>query len=672
MSEINIHTQRGKSYYCNTIELFVNDDADSILGKLVRFSFESNNEQRDAWINQIQHLQVKLLDSQCTGNIIFEYDIVRLGKRIDVILLIKHMVFSLEFKNGIKTFEPRHAEQAEDYALDLKNFHKESEDLYVCPILVATEADERKNRIDVYPDKQVMLQYANKKNLMSCISDVYTMYGSDEELDFEKWYNSQYCPTPTIIEAAIETYISNTVAEIAHSEAGQEDIDKCENEIHNIIKYAKENNKKCICFVTGVPGAGKTLVGLNLASKTMSEDENNKAVYLSGNGPLVEVLREALIKNSIERKSYEDIKDKKEIKKTAKIAVQAFIQAAHAFRKQYILDVNDIPVENVIIFDEAQRCWNKDKLSTWTKNKMNKDIDMSEPQCFIDIMNRRKDWAVMICLVGLGQDIYDGEVGINEWFNSIIKNYPHWDLYYSSEIFRQIEDLNIDKDLLTGYKNAYKRDSLHLSTSIRSFRSEQLSELVDELLAGNSSRVKELYKKIINDYPIYVTRDIKKAKQWARDKVRGSQRCGVIACSSAQRLKPEGIYVPTDIDAVNWFLAPKEDLRSSNAMEIVASEFKVQGLEIDYSVVCWDADLRRVNETWEYYSFKGTKWNKRNKKEQQRYLLNAYRVLLTRARQGMVIFVPEGEDPEVDATRNKEYYNRIYNYLINNCGIEKL
>lgn len=672
MNGINIHTQRGKSYYCNTIELLINDDADSILGKLVRFSFESNNDQRDAWINQIKHLQLKLSDSHCTGNIIFEYDIVRLGKRIDVILLIKHMVFSLEFKNGAKLYEARDAEQAEDYALDLKNFHKESENLYVCPILVATEAVERNNRIDVYPDKQVMLQYANKENLMSCIFDVYEMYGSDEELDFEKWYNSQYCPTPTIIEAAIETYITNTVAEIAHSEAGQEDIDKCENEIHNIIKYAKENNKKCICFVTGVPGAGKTLVGLNLASKTMSEDENNKAVYLSGNGPLVEVLREALIKNSIERKTYKDIKDKKEIKKTAKIAVQAFIQAAHAFRKQYILDINDVPVENVVIFDEAQRCWNKEKLSTWTKNKMNKNIDMSEPQCFIDIMNRREDWAVMICLVGLGQDIYDGEVGINEWFNSIIKNYPDWNLYYSSEIFRQIEDLNIDKELLTEYKNAYKRDALHLVTSIRSFRSEQLSELVDELLTGNSSRVNELYKKIINDYPIYITRDIKKAKQWARDKVRGSQRCGVIACSSAQRLKPEGIYVPTDIDAVNWFLAPKEDLRSSNAMEIVASEFKVQGLEIDYSVVCWDADLRRVNETWEYYSFKGTKWNKRNKKEQQRYLLNAYRVLLTRARQGMVIFVPEGEEPELDATRNKEYYNGIYNYLINNCGIEKL
>lgn len=671
MNSINIHTQRGKSYYFNKIELFITDDADSILGKLVKLSFETNRDQKDAWINQIKHLQVKLSESKCVGNIIFEYDIVRLGKRIDVILLIKHMVFSLEFKNGATLYKARDAEQAEDYALDLKNFHKESENLYVCPILVATEADARHNKVDAYPDKQVMLQYANKENIMSCISNVYKVYGSDEEFDFEKWYNSKYCPTPTIIEAAIETYISNTVSEIAHSEAGQEDIDKCEQEIQGIINFAKENKKKCICFVTGVPGAGKTLVGLNLASKIMSEDKYSKAVYLSGNGPLVEVLREALIRNSIERKVH-DAKNKKDIKKTSKIAVQAFIQAAHTFRKQYILDFNDVPVENVIIFDEAQRCWNKEKLSHWTRNKINKDIDMSEPHCFIDIMNRRKDWAVIICLVGLGQDIYDGEVGINEWFNSIIKNYSDWYMYYSPEIFKQIEDLDINKNLLIGVEHAYEREALHLSTSIRSFRSEQLSELVDELLAGNSQKVRKLYEKTNNDYPIYVTRNIKKAKQWARNKVRGSQRCGIIACSSAQRLKPEGIYVPTDIDAINWFLAPKEDLRSSNAMEIVASEFKVQGLEIDYSVVCWDADLRRVNDKWEYYNFKGSKWVRRNKQEQQRYLLNAYRVLLTRARQGMIIFIPEGEDHEIDATRNRDYYNNIYLYLVKKCGINEL
>lgn len=671
MNGINIHTQRGKSYYFNKIELFITDDADSILGKLVKLSFETNRDQKDAWINQIKHLQVKLSESKCVGNIIFEYDIVRLGKRIDVILLIKHMVFSLEFKNGATLYKARDAEQAEDYALDLKNFHKESENLYVCPILVATEAVARHNKVDAYPDKQVMLQYANKENIMSCISNVYKVYGSDEEFDFEKWYNSKYCPTPTIIEAAIETYISNTVSEIAHSEAGQEDIDKCEHEIQGIINFAKENKKKCICFVTGVPGAGKTLVGLNLASKIMSDDKCSKAVYLSGNGPLVEVLREALIRNSIERKVH-DAKDKKDIKKTSKIAVQAFIQAAHTFRKQYILDFNDVPVENVIIFDEAQRCWNKEKLSHWTRNKINKDIDMSEPHCFIDIMNRREDWAVIICLVGLGQDIYDGEVGINEWFNSIIKNYSDWYMYYSPEIFKQIEDLDINKNLLIGVEHAYEREALHLSTSIRSFRSEQLSELVDELLAGNSQKVRQLYEKTNNDYPIYVTRNIKKAKQWARNKVRGSQRCGIIACSSAQRLKPEGIYVPTDIDAINWFLAPKEDLRSSNAMEIVASEFKVQGLEIDYSVVCWDADLRRVNDKWEYYNFKGSKWVRRNKQEQQRYLLNAYRVLLTRARQGMIIFIPEGEDPEIDATRNRDYYNNIYIYLVKKCGINEL
>lgn len=582
------------------------------------------------------------------------------------------MVFSIEFKNGATLYKARDAEQAEDYALNLKNFHKESEYLYVCPILVATEAESRDNIINSYPDKQIVLQYANKDNILACITKVYTEYGTDDELDFEKWYNSQYCPTPTIIEAAVETYMNNTVEDIARSEAGQDDIDRCEKEIYDIIKYAKEYNKKCICFVTGVPGAGKTLVGLNIVSKVMKNDKSVKAVYLSGNGPLVEVLREALLRNSIERKKFSTLENKSEIKKRTKVAVNAYIQTAHSFRREYLLNQSAIPIENVVIFDEAQRCWNQKKLSSWSKTKMGKTIEMSEPQCFVDIMNRRKDWAVIVCLAGLGQDIYDGEVGINEWFNSIIKNYPDWNLYYSPEIFNQSEDINIDKNLLLKYGNAHKNNALHLITSIRSFRSEQLSELVDELLAGNNEKVKELYSKIVSNYPIYITRNIKTAKNWVRDKIRGSQRCGLIASSSAQRLKPEGIYVPTEIDTINWFLAPKEDLRSSNAMEIVASEFKVQGLEIDYSVVCWDADLRRVNNSWDYYSFKGTKWCKRNKKDQQRYLLNAYRVLLTRARQGMIIYVSEGDEPEIDPTRNKKYYDEIYNYLVKDCGINVL
>ncbi len=666
MNSLYFGDQHGKSYYYNSIDLFIWDNSNFILGKLVENSFRINNDQTNAWLNQINELQQKLKKASAKGYIIFEYDIVRLGKRIDVILLIKHMVFSLEFKNGATLYKARDAEQAEDYALDIKNFHKESENLYVCPILIATEAPNKKNIINEYDDKQVFLQYANKNNFMSCIEDVYQKFGDDGNIDFEKWYNSQYCPTPTIIEAAVEAYINHTVSDIAHSEAGQFNVDKCQETVFKIINFAKENKKKCICFITGVPGAGKTLVGLDVASKTMIDKD--RVVYLSGNGPLIKVIRRALTVNAISRN-----KDfSKEKKNKIETSVQSFIQDAYQFRKEAILNPYNAPDENVIIFDEAQRCWSKEKLSNWVKTKMNRQINMSEPQYFIDVMNRKEDWAVIICLVGLGQDIYDGEVGINEWFKSIINFYKDWHIFYSDKLFEQNEDVLVEKNRILCLENAHTESSLHLSTSIRSFRSELQSKFVDELLANNPFKAKKIYRDLVKKYPLYLTRDIKKAKEWVRSKVRGSQRCGVVASSSAQRLKPEGIFVPKEIDIVNWFLAPKEDLRSSNALEVVASEFKVQGLEIDYSLMCWDADLRRCNNNWDYYSFKGSRWNKRNKIDQKRYLLNSYRVLLTRARQGMVIFVPEGVDDYIDLTRKKEYYDSIYDYLHIECGISEL
>lgn len=667
MNGVNFSNQLGKSYYYNSIRSFLGEDPNAVIGVLVKKSFKCTDEQRDAWVNQINQLQCKLKELDCSGDIIFEYDIVRLGKRIDVVLLIKHMVFSLEYKNGEKIYKARDAEQAEDYALNLKNFHRESEDLYVCPILVATDAQRfNENKLETYYDKQVFLQRVNNDTLIETIKSVYQKYGDDEVIDFNKWYNSQYCPTPTIIEAATEAYLNHTVENIARSEAGQENIDNCELEIQKIIEYAKTNKIKCICFVTGVPGAGKTLVGLDIAAKNLEKEiRGTKSVYISGNGPLIKVLRKSLSTNALTRNTiYNNDLPKAEIKKKISISVQAFIQEAYAFRKDMLLHSEKEPVENILIFDEAQRCWGKDKLCTWVKKKMNKDLDVSEPEYFIDCMNRREDWAVIICLVGLGQDIYDGEIGINEWFRSVIEKYPDWHIYYSEDIFKQIEDKNIDKEAIEYFDNSHQVKALHLPTSIRSFRCDIVSKFVDNLLDCNIDETKNIYKSL-GKYEIYITRDINKAREWCRKKVRGSERCGIVACSSAQRLKPEGIFVHAEIDVENWFLAPKEDLRSSNAMEVVASEFKVQGLEIDYSIVCWDADLRKTDSGWDYYNFKGTKWQKRNKAEQQRYLINAYRVLLTRARQGMVIFVPSGCDPKIDSTRDNLYYDKIYNYLLN-------
>lgn len=653
-------TKEGKAYYYNSIPDFIKDDGHSIIGQLVQHSFSVEKEQTDAWRYQITELQTRLKASGITGDIIFEYDIVRLGKRIDVILLIRHMVFSIEFKNGKTVYTAQDAQQAEDYALDIKNFHKESENLYVCPILVATHASKntKEQELKCYADKQVYLQKENIDSLIPKVSEVASKYGDDEKINFMKWFNSPYCPTPTIIAAAVEAYKSHNISDIARSAAGQNNIEECEKELNFIIDYAKNKHKKCICFVTGVPGAGKTLVGLDVVAKNLDKSKNNMSVYLSGNGPLVEVLQEALIRSTkVEGKN----------KRETQTAVSALIQGSFAFKKAHAYDENPIP-ENIMIFDEAQRVWNVEKMKSKHKDD---GIAVSEPYLLYKIMDRKNDWAVMICLVGLGQDIYDGEVGINEWFRCGICDFKNWEMFYSLDIFDQVEDKNIDRDAIVSCSRCHVIPGLHLKTSVRSFRADKQSAFVDNLLDNNHEEAKRIYDKIKNKYPLFLTRDFNLAKRWIRNQVRGSQRCGVLASSSAQRLKPEGIYVPKDIDVKNWFLAPSTDLRSSNKLEVVASEFKIQGLEIDWGLVCWDADLRRKGESWDYYSFRGTKWFRRKKEETQRYLVNSYRVLLTRARQGMIIFIPKGVSEEEDETRSVTYYNGIYNYL-KSCGIKDL
>lgn len=687
MNRYTFSTQTGKAYYCNSIPGFIADRSTDIVGRLVRHAFDINKEQANAWDNQITELQQRLEDCGMEGDIIFEYDIVRLGKRIDVILLIRHMVFSLEFKNGKTIYTAQDAQQAEDYAIDIKNFHKESEDLYVCPILIATDAAEypKPQSCECYPDKQVHLQRENIETLIPKITEISTLYGDDGEIDFDKWFNSPYYPTPTIIAAAVEAYSSHNLSQIAQSEAGQENIDRCESKLYEIIEYAKTQKKKCICFVTGVPGAGKTLVGLDVVAKSLDEDADRLSVYLSGNGPLVEVLREAL-KKSVEAtdkerellwkrakksagKEFNIPKPEKLFNKHTQAAINTLIQSSYAFKRDNASHGHPTP-ENILIFDEAQRVWNQEKMARKHDDPI---MSVSEPKLLFNIMDRHEDWAVMVCLVGLGQDIYDGEVGINEWFRCGIEEFSEWELYYSPSIFDQVEDKNIDYEMITSCERCYQVPELHLKTSIRSFRADKQSQFVDALLDNNPERAKAVYQEIAEKYPIYITRNLNQAKRWVRAQVRGSQRCGILACSSAQRLKPEGIYVPTEIDVKNWFLAPTDDLRSSNMLEVVASEFKVQGLEIDWGLVCWDADLRRTQngKDWEYYSFRGTRWNKRGKEEQKRYLLNSYRVLLTRARQGMVIFVPKGVDGDEDPTRNFAFYDGIYDYLIT-AGIEAL
>lgn len=471
--------------------------------------------------------------------------------------------------------------------------------------------------------------------------------------------------TPTIVEAAQALYTGHNVDDITRNDAGVKNISITTNAINKIIEDSQANNKKSICFVTGVPGAGKTLVGLNLGIQKSNAKKGEHAVFLSGNFPLVKVLQEALVRDRIEsmKKLGLTVKKSDERRKT-----NAFIQIIHKYRDSFINN-NDIPPEHIVIFDEAQRSWNHKKIASFMKTKKGiSNFDYSEPEFLISTMDRHKNWAVIVCLIGGGQEINEGEGGLPEWFNALKVKFKNWDIYVSCNLKDEYLINNEWKNMTSGL-NIKETKDLHLSISLRSFRTPDLSDFIKHSLDLDINNAKQIYKNINNKYPIRITRDLKRAKEWIKEKASGSQKYGILASSGALRLKPEGIFVKNEIDVCNWFLNSKEDVRSCYALEDVVTEFDVQGLEVDYSIVCWDADFRIKEGKWEYKKFHGNKWINILSSEDKLYLKNTYRVLLTRARQGMVIFIPKGCDDDI--TRQSKYYDGTFSYL-KSIGIEEI
>ncbi|HAU0496805.1 TPA: DUF2075 domain-containing protein [Legionella pneumophila] len=646
-----------RAYYASHIEQFINDSPSYILGELSAFhSFSLDELQRNAWIKQIEICKT-IAPALLSAYIAFEFSIPRMGKRVDVILLHQGIIFVLEFKVGDKHYINSALTQALDYALDLKNFHEQSHSRYIVPILVATEAPNFYNNIDRYDDKVYSPLRANKENLLAIINEV-TRSISAANLVSEIWMDSTYKPTPTIIEAAQALYKGHSVAEISRSDSGAINLSLTSKAISEIIDCSKLNNRKSICFITGVPGAGKTLAGLNIANERHNIDAGEHAVFLSGNGPLVAVLQEALARNEVAegKRTNSKISKKEALSKT-----KAFIQNIHHFRDdalQHFLP----PVERVAVFDEAQRAWTLEQTTSFMKRKKGiSDFDMSEPEFLISVMDRHRDWSIIICLIGGGQEINTGEAGLSEWFHAIKKDYSHWDVYVSNKLTdsEYTNGQNIYSDFREGQINI--RDELHLAVSMRSFRSEKLSMFVKAILDCQLEDANRILDNLNPLYPIVLTRDLNTAKHWLKSKARGSESMGIIASSGAYRLKPYGIHIKSEIDPIQWFLNPDDDVRSSNFLEDVATEFDIQGLELDWTCVAWDANLRKTATGWSYKKFSGTKWSNINDETRKRYLLNTYRVLLTRARQGMVIFVPKGD--QSDETRLPEFYDSIYNYF---------
>lgn len=586
-------------------------------------------------------------------------------KRVDNILIINNLIFVIEFKVGDRSYSNYAQNQTIDYCLDLQNFHEGSHNKTIVPILIATNAPSKPSNINDSLNLTTCI-LCNKENFKEILLQILDQAKTTESLDIHSWENSVYKPTPTIIEAAQALYKGHSVKEISRSDAGTINLSNTSHLINKIIEDSKTQHKKSICFLTGVPGAGKTLAGLNIANERLKTDESEHSVFLSGNGPLVDVLREALTRDSVEsaKKSGQRV-SRTEAERKAK----AFIQNIHHFRDDN-LRTPHAPIEKVVVFDEAQRAWQKEQVSKFMQQKKGiPNFDMSEPEYLISVMNRHDDWCTIICLIGGGQEINTGEAGVSEWIESLKTKYQAWDIYYSDKILAEPNTYLNDLDLSNWVrKHGHQRSDLHLSTSIRSFRSEKVASLIQSILDNQNDQASKIYQEIKHNYPIKATRDLAKAKAWLRNQARGTERIGLIASSGAKRLKAEGIYVKNEISPTDWFLNSQDDTRSSYYLEDIATEFDIQGLEIDYTCVTWDINLY-YDEGWQFQNFKGSKWQNIKKDATKSYLLNAYRVLLTRARQGMVIFIPavDGTDP----TRPQKHYDSIYKYLIS-CGLDIL
>ena len=643
-------------YYKNNIAGFLAEPTGSILGELVaNHEFALEEQQRNSWVTQIELLKVLLKDTAC--EVIFEYSIPRMGKRIDCVIISGATVFSVEFKIGAQSYENHAITQVTDYALDLKNFHEQSHKRNIIPILICTKAADQTPLLEFYSDGIAKTLLTNGQSLSNIISLAQSQSAGCEIISND-WLCSIYKPTPTIIEAAQALYRGHNVEEISRSDSGAINLSKTAKAISEVINNSKRNGIKSICFLTGVPGAGKTLAGLNLANSWHNEEESEHAVFLSGNGPLVDVLREALARNEVEtaRENGEKKKKSSTISKA-----KAFIQNIHHFRDD-ALESTKAPIERVVVFDEAQRAWTLKQTASFMKTKKGKiDFNQSEPEFLIGVMDRHSDWATIICLIGGGQEINTGEAGLHEWFSSLKRSYPNWNIHISGKItdfeYTQGTALYDESDI----GRIHTHDDLHLSVSVRSFRSEKVAAFVKAVLDCDSETAKDLYSEVQSSYPIFITRDISCAKSWLRSKARGSERYGLLASSGAIRLKPFAINIKNSIDPINWFLNDDKDIRSSYFLEDVATEFDVQGLELDWTCVAWDADLRHNGTEWLRRSFRGAKWQVINDEDSKRYLKNAYRVLLTRARQGMVIFVPNGSSE--DETRLHSFYDETFNYL---------
>jgi hypothetical protein len=631
-----------------TVEEFLRLPVDAVVGQLVRNSLAAATEaeQVTAWRGEIAQLQEALAGFR--GAVMLEFHIPRFGRRADAVFLSGAVVFVLEFKTSP---EPGRAalHQAWDYALDLKYFHAASHAAPIVPLVVApgarSVAELRLGSDGVYEP------FAIAPEALPGVLAAALAAHPGAALEADAWAAAPYRPTPGILEAARALYARHTVRDIARFDAGADNLSRTTRRLEELLAHAQRERRKLLCLVTGVPGAGKTLAGLNLATQHARNDATH-AIFLSGNDPLVAVLTEALARDEKDR-SHTGIGD-------ARRKVKSFLQNVRHFRDEGLRDLRP-PHEHIAVFDEAQRAWSRDQLARFMARRRHREgFDQSEPEVLLAYMARHPDWAAVVGLVGGGQEINTGEAGIGAWLEAAAGSPAGWDIHISPNL--QDSEYAARGALERAVERGLVRfdEDLHLAVSLRSFRAESLSAFVKALLDLERDAARR-HLASLREYPLAVTRDLQHARNWLRAHARSSERYGLLTSSKALRLKPHAIDVRVDVDPVHYFLGGPSDTRSSWYLEDAASEFVVQGLELDWACVTWDADLRRCEEGWCFRDFRGERWTQIHKAENQAYLKNAYRVLLTRARQGLVIFVPPGD--AADPTRDPAFYNATFDYL---------
>ncbi|MBB6099405.1 hypothetical protein HNR42_002846 [Deinobacterium chartae] len=648
------------------MERFLQEDDDAIIGALVTAVAKTGIESQRATQIAAWREEIRILKDQLHAHdlrrwhIALEYELPRRSKRPDVILLADDVIFVVEFKVGAKDHDASARWQAEDYCLNLRDFHAESRNRTLVPVVCASNASNAPEDDAPIGTGTAGVQHVIQTNRWHLGQHLIRAHAEHHRPDAPPieacaWLTSPYRPTPTITEAAIRLYEHHGVRDLSHSHAYN--LDRTTGMLTRIVRDAREHHRRVICFVTGVPGAGKTLTGLDVVHDPALRSHDAPAgIFLSGNGPLVKVVQEAIVMSQVRQgRRRQDCMHE----------VTTFIQNVHQFLRYHHEHPELAPHEHVVVFDEAQRAWD----SAQMQRKWN--VGVSEADVLLDVMERLPDWSVVIALVGGGQEIFSGEAGLEEWGRALERRGDRWEIVASPDVVEGAASVAGHRLFAHGIPEQVtirEEPDAHLAVSVRSHRAQRLAEWVNDLLTLNPERARHVLPDS-REFPLFVTRDLDQARAWLRLRsgMDPDRRCGLVATSEDQRLRAHGLESSSafrlDYPFQKWFLAPPSDCRSSYTLEVAASEFECQGLELDWVGVCWGGDLTPESDqvTWAYRKFRGANWQNVRQDVERAYVRNRYRVLLTRARQGMVIWVPPGAAH--DPTRDPQRFDRLYQYL---------